>query len=977
MSVLIRGLTDEGALTEALTKVMNSNAAFSLVVSDGLSERIFYFTLGGLREIASGELRGTALCDVLVEIGHLERRQVAALMDGREDRSAGQFAVESGLILRPQHDEALRIKVEEDLLELFMWDGAEVRLMEGNPPGTFYGDQLESASLSVAVPEFIQSVLLQVDHWRGASGRVPTGREILETVDASVGSDRPPALQELIRQLDGTRTLLHAIEASDARRVPAVRLVASGLADGRIRRVVGGAAQRASREQYVREMLALEKALSVSVEPDIVRTRLAKVCEAAGEKARAAEHWKQLGDEARKAGDFDRALLAYRNTVRLVPMDFATRELVLEILRHQRNYRLVINEGRPLANLFIKHNLLNRAKGLLLQLVGLDETDAALRRQLILVLIGLGEKDLALKHLRILAALLEGRDATPSELRDVYLRILALDKRDRAIAKKLDRITGVTAQRRLLVITGSLTAAVLALFLGAFWYESRANAHYAAVIEEARAMVEQRQVGRARALLDSAMTRFELSSSHRAAQELMDDLEELEALLIQQARERVTRPTPSLREQAKEQSDKAEGFLAAGRLREGHRIYVDLFREYPWAVELKDVRLPLKVVVLPPHAQVWQNGEEMGQGAVTLLYSPQQKNRIRIEAEGFEPYEIEFRGTRDLDLNISLTRPVLWSFQSDAPFESAPLVHEGTVYVAGRDRFLTALSAADGSVRWRVPLGLYDDVAVSPVMTAQGVVVTTAEGDALCVDPTTGEPQWRTQLGARAERQPIASAAGPVIIPDVDGGLHAVSPRDGNPLWTAPPGTVADGVPVEMPGTSVGFVDQMGGITLLSVEDGRRLPGRAPPSRLRGTPTNDNGRVWVWCADSTLRMLSAESLTPLRQFPVPRHWEHVPAMGVDTAYVITREGRLMAFRADGEMLFEPRPLGIDPSASPVYASGKLYVPSKDGGVYVLSAATGEPEWRIDAGGSVDAPPVVQDGVVYATTAAGRVVAVQQ
>jgi len=66
----------------------------------------------------------------------------------------------------------------------------------------------------------------------------------------------------------------------------------------------------------------------------------------------------------------------------------------------KRDYGALVADGRPLADLFVKHNLLNRAKNLLLQLVGLETNDTSLRRQLVMVLIGLGERELALKQLR-------------------------------------------------------------------------------------------------------------------------------------------------------------------------------------------------------------------------------------------------------------------------------------------------------------------------------------------------------------------------------------------------------------------------------------------------------------------------------------------------------------------------------------------------------------------------------------------------
>ena len=47
--------TDRGSpLEDAFRRVIESRAAFSLIVSDGLSERLYYFAIGGLRPTESG-----------------------------------------------------------------------------------------------------------------------------------------------------------------------------------------------------------------------------------------------------------------------------------------------------------------------------------------------------------------------------------------------------------------------------------------------------------------------------------------------------------------------------------------------------------------------------------------------------------------------------------------------------------------------------------------------------------------------------------------------------------------------------------------------------------------------------------------------------------------------------------------------------------------------------------------------------------
>src|SRR6185436_10450123 len=102
-----------------------------------------------------------------------------------------------------------------------------------------------------------------------------------------------------------------------------------------------------------------------------------------------------------------------------------------------------------------------------------------------------------------------------SELRDVYMRILALDKNDRHARDRLDTLTGAKFQRR--VLLGTLSASAVALVGLGVWfvYESSARRNVKSAMETARAQFGAKDFAGAKATLNESIRAY--AHAHAAA----------------------------------------------------------------------------------------------------------------------------------------------------------------------------------------------------------------------------------------------------------------------------------------------------------------------------------------------------------------------------------------------------------------------------------------------------------------------------
>lgn len=989
MQIELSGAADETLLRDAFRRIIERNLAFCLVVSDGISERIFYFAIGGIRVIASGPRIAPTLGEDLLDREAITPEQYNAVNDaiGGDARRFAEAVVQMGMCPAALVQETLVRQVEHELLDTFFWDGAELSLVEGQPPKSFYEGRFQTAALTCNVAALLQGVLERADVWRQTVVRLPSGREVFERTERA-DADLNGRHGRLLQLLDGTRTASDAIDRARMRRVPAFEFLMLAMQQGKVRRTVGNAAQRVTREQLLKDLAQLEQALRQRVDATVVQRRLARTLEQLNEASRAASQWRELGDAARKSNDLDLALQYYGECVRVLPTDFSTRELVLEIYRHKKEYQQVIAHGRPLADLFLKHNLLNRAKQLLLTLVGLEPTDTGLRRQLVLVLIGLGERDLALRHLRELARILEGRNASQAELREVYVRILALDPRDKAARKRLDEITGVATQRRVLRWTAAAAAAAV-LGLGTlFWMEARARSAVNEAMADARLMLVTKDFAGARDRLQRVVSDYPVARATRSAQTFLNQIERLQREQAERAalRARLAGETGEpgdvvqRRERAEaaaaEMSKEASRLVAEGRLQDAHRVFKELLTMHFGTRAAGTVRIPLSLRILPRDARVILNGTPVANGGTVVEYCPAAPAVLEVERDGFVRQRITIDGLQPPELTVSLHRPIRWTASFDASLDAPPLVAGGRVFVAGRDRFLTALSAADGAVLWRTPLGLYSDAGAAPVASGGDVIVGTATGEAVCVDATTGVVRWRQDAGGAVER-PLVVAADTVVATASDGTVSAIPAGGGEVRWKAPSGTVPSGWPSIFPDGTLGWIDGRGTVQQCDVATGKVAPRTPAPAVLRGTPVvAGEERVWAFSEDEQLRLVSASTSTVLRRFPVPRvMFDVAPVASGDRAYVVAQDGSVSAFTAAGDTVFrvrleQPAPAGLDVTATRVYVAGA------SGRLSVLDAANGSELWRWEAGTRISARPLVADGLVFVATAGGTLTALE-
>jgi len=1031
MALELKGQLTAEALNQVLDTLAEGAGAYSFLASDGVSEKIFYFAIGGMRMLNLGRSRSLLIGDMLVACGKLKAAdRDRVLKDAREQqKSFGQAAIDMDLVTRADIESMVRDQLEGEFCDLFYWSEAEFEFREGQPPEQFYEASHQASSLSCDVAAFVESIRERVRKWRSAPNAVSSDSEVLHlTADgrASIvkGGDR--TLGEFLRYCDGKRRIREILAVSNLSALDVYESLYTGLSKGYLLRIGDrGEGIEADHEAVLEEIKKLEKARGEMVGDLIIRSRLAKAYERVSYNAKAATVWKEIAGIHRRRNNLTQVLISLQNAARCLPQDFNAREQILEVYRTMGEMGKFVEEGFDLAESLFKNNLLNRARNLLGSLVNTAPNDPRIRKLYALTLLGLGRREQALFELKKLADTLETNGATNQELKEVYRRILSLDKNDRSCRRKLLLLT--RGRKAIWILRAAVAAAVLVLLAGGggFIYERLARATYSEESEKILNLIHRNKFDEARVLVRDLQKRYPISSIGRRATDLLGRVDVFEreylrrglprdfrdAELAESAGDfgkalaiysRIGRFDPGKFDEgegeyvaeAKEHAERiksaeasAKGLIRkanrdarVGELDSAIRIYREVRSLYPLTRAVRSVNYPARIRTVPAGAGVFLNGVEIDsdeEGAF-ISYSLSSKHRLRLEAPGYEPLVLDIETILDAETELFLRKSTRWVFEGSGPFESTPVVSDGTLYIAGRDRNLYAISTDDGKVQFTVRLGIFGDSSSTVAVVGDRVIVATARGEILGVSRGRGRVVWRCDLADSISGSVVPSADGKaVVVNDVDGRTTALDARTGIVLWsTAAAATPGSAPAVRGDDVYVGSCD-LRQVTILAMSDGHET-GKVPVgSAVATTPAVEGSYVCVGSDDFTFQALNADTQASVASFCTNGMVKARPIMIRGNVYVGSTDGGMYACRvAGGQKLYWSRRLDKPIVGAATVTEDHIFVGSTGGFLYCLSKKDGHTVWRFTTGDKIVSQPILVDGTIYVASMDGKIYAIE-
>ena len=263
------------------------------------------------------------------------------------------------------------------------------------------------------------------------------------------------------------------------------------------------------------------------------------------------------------------------------------------------------------------------------------------------------------------------------------------------------------------------------------------------------------------------------------------------------------------------------------------------------------------------------------------------------------------------------TGKIRWQQKMDASGSGAPAVSGGLVYVVSRDNTAWAIETGTGRVKWRISgtPSLEGVVGVSsPAVTDRIVLLPFASGEVVAALKQGGLRTWSNFVsGERAGRgySIVTDITGEPVVKN--GVIYTGNPvgrtlalnMSGERLWTAKEGATG---PVWVAGGSVFLVSDEAQLVRLDAATGERIWGVPLPyytkskTRRRKAiyanfgPVLAGGKLWVASSDGVMRGFNPVDGAMVSQVAIPGGAATRPVVVNGTAYLVSRDGKLLALR---------------------------------------------------------------------------------
>lgn len=333
---------------------------------------------------------------------------------------------------------------------------------------------------------------------------------------------------------------------------------------------------------------------------------------------------------------------------------------------------------------------------------------------------------------------------------------------------------------------------------------------------------------------------------------------------------------------------------------------------------------------------------------------------------------------------------LLWSAKAgagsrDENIKLTPAINSAAIYTSSANGIVTSINRLNGQINWQINTRL--PITTGPGIGNGAVVVGTQNGQVAALNQTNGQLRWETSVAGELLASP-AIAQNVVVVKTMDGMVRGLSLDNGKQLWSyqlSEPTLVLRGASaplVEGDRVMVGFAN--GKLAKLNLRSGN-------PEWLQ-TITIPEG------AFSIQRMTDIDAdpiaykqniyaatyqgkIAALDWFSGRTRWTHnissYTGMSADenSVYITDANSHVWSFGAgDGNINWHQNQLDARGITGPAVIGKYVVVGDSEGYLHWMNAETGRLVARERIGSSVSAAPIAKNGVLYAFTNNGNLVA---
>lgn len=984
-SAPLQGLTPE-ALRTLLESLAQSPRQGVLHVTDGKQTREIGLLPDGQVLLEPEVWNPRRMGQFWLKKGKLASKEFEQLLArGQEGgKSLAERVADSTQATPEEAQELVRQRLEEELLRLCQWSGAQYRFTEGAPPGSLHPLRLRGDPVKLDWKPFVDRALQRLEDWQALALAYPLAESVFgltESGQQSIRSSSESPLQQLGWLLDGSRSLETLIEDSPLSPFETLQLFAELHRQGGLREVAIGELRASVLQSGARSGLTTVRRIEAGLRRDpadpLYAEKMAERLKGLKKSAEAFDHYLRAARLHRQKKQSADALRCLEEARGCLPDSTSAVIALLEEMSQSDPQQSLRIEGLQAITLCCRKGDLEAATACSKILVRTFPADPELRIRSAEILLERGDLAGTLEQLE--AAMPSASGAAMERVRELAGTLSARlpnDPRVRRLRRgkpqrerKATRVRLWMAAAAVAVVgTAILVAAVYERNARKLWRSLKAEAAefeadgnldraleradlvsekfpYSWISREGRAEATRlRGALEARKAKDHAWKLAEFARKRERFRDLREqeqkgplpevlsayrDLaawakEHGEVAFTAEVESRVQRIEQYLAE-AERLLSGAEQEISQGDLGKGRALIQQALARYPLAPGAAAARLPLGVESSPSGARVLLDQRPAGLTPLVLRVAPKGPVALRVELRGFLPQNRTADPAQNSVLRLLLEKELLWKFRTGGSVEAAPLIAGKLLLVPNRDAHLYAIDIESREVLWKHRAESLGDIVSTPAVANGRCYFGSNDHHVYAVDLETGKLLWKFKTGLFVQTSPVVSLDGSVVLAvSFDRFLYCIEAASGSLRWKA-----------KLKGEPRGF---------LVVTDRLVLVGQ------------DFGTVSAFEVSSGAPRWEVDLGAPC----------HLAAAIEDgAAFCATESGLVVSLSAKEGKAQWRQDLKFPFRAAPFVRAGTLWVAAQAGSVWSLGTRQGDPRWKTDLGGPVSGSPAANASLVAA------------
>jgi hypothetical protein len=173
------------SLSDIFQSLAMNRHSGTLIVNDGKREKKIYFAEGEITLLSSN--RRQRLGEMLIASGKItdEDLDLALKLQKQSRKKLGEILVEEGFCADEDIYKLVRMQIEEEIYDLFLWRKAEFEFIADQIPDEMAREAPNLTRLSLNTNSLIMEALRRLDEWNLMQDLVPTTKEVFVVSDAA------------------------------------------------------------------------------------------------------------------------------------------------------------------------------------------------------------------------------------------------------------------------------------------------------------------------------------------------------------------------------------------------------------------------------------------------------------------------------------------------------------------------------------------------------------------------------------------------------------------------------------------------------------------------------------------------------------------------------------------------------------------------------------------------------------------------